>query len=73
MLVTKIRDSRELEDCLEGTWRPFEEWGGGGGRDRAVKGLRPSTSLTHSHAARSWQRAAPSKHPPGKLWAWATD
>lgn len=51
MLVTKIRDSRELEDCLEGTWRPFEEWGGGGGRDRAVKGLRPSThSLTAQRA-----------------------
>lgn len=56
MLVTKIRDSRELEDCLEGTWRPFEEWGGGGGGTAPSKASGQALTLSQH-----------SEHPPGKL------
>lgn len=51
MLVTKIRDSRELEDCLEGTWRPFEEWGGGGGEGPRRQRPQAKHSLSHSTAS----------------------
>lgn len=63
MLVTKIRDSRELEDCLEGTWRPFEEWGGGGGGTAPSKasGQAPR-SLTHTQRAAGSEQHQASTH-----------
>lgn len=65
MLVTKIRDSRELEDCLEGTWRPFEEWGGGGGgrpRRQRPQAKHFAHSLTRSaQLAASSTKQAPTR------------
>lgn len=58
----QIRDSRELEDCLEGTWRPFERRGGGGSAPSKASGQ--AHAYTRSAQAGTTRQG---KAPAGKL------